>query len=100
MKRVLFTLFFIFSSLTFAGEGLRYEQEVFPGLFVRAGGPGGKKSLPVGLLEELCTQGVGAVFYLYPTESFTTKGNYSCGNHELSYQGSGFMGKSARPVLF
>lgn len=99
MNRFVFALFFIFSSLAIAGDGLRYEQEVLPGLFIRAGGPGGKKSLPIDLLEELCTKGYGSVFYLYPSESFNTKGNYSCGNHQLSYLGSGFMGKSARPVL-
>jgi hypothetical protein len=99
MKIQFFILCFFCSSLTFAGDSLRYDMDVLPGLFVRAGGPGGKKSLPVGLLENLCAQGVGTVFYLYPSESFTTKGTYSCGNNQLAYKGSGFIGKASRPVL-
>lgn len=80
-------------------ESLRYEQEVLKGLFIRAGGPGGKKSLPESLLNNLCSSGVSTVFYLYPSESFNTKGSYSCSGNTLEYKGSGFMKTKSKPVL-
>lgn len=80
-------------------EGLRAEQEVLKGLFIRAGGAGGKQSLSTDILNDLCLSGIKTVYYLYPSESFTTEGSYSCGSHTLEYKGSGFMKKESKPVL-
>lgn len=99
MIRLLVVGILFFSSFYVQAADLRYEQEVLKGLFFRAGGAGGRRSLQVEILNQLCSEGVSTVFYLYPSESFTTRGEYTCGSHRLVYTGSGFKNQESRPVL-
>lgn len=99
MIRILSTFAIVFAGLQVQAADLRAEQEVLKDLFIRAGGAGGRRSLQTEILNNLCLEGVSTVFYLYPTESFTTQGEYSCGSHTMTYTGSGFKNEASRPVL-
>lgn len=82
-----------------AGNGLRRERVVLSEALIRAGGPGGKRSVSNETLRQLCERGVRAVYYLYPNESFSNRGMHECGRGALSYKGGGLRPANVRIIL-
>ena len=56
-----------------AGTDLRLKKTVLNGALIRAGGPGGTKSIPDSLVNSLCEQGIKTIYYLYPSKDFPNK---------------------------
>lgn len=99
MKFLLLAAAFVASSPAFAAMNMRSRATVIQGALIRAGGPGGAKSAPAQTIQSLCEEGVRKVFYLYPEENFSTRGNYSCSKGTTEYLGGAFRGPQVKGVL-
>lgn len=82
-----------------AAKGVRYQKTVLNGVLIRAGGPGGQRSMSNDTLKELCEEGVSKAIYLYPKFNFSNPGTHRCSRGSIEYKGGGFVGSASRSTL-